>query len=283
MLRASESHRNASRLLPTPLPAAKHLQNKGRVGPAQPLRPPTAAQVVETAAEWGRYVENIDQHDEVLRLEHQADLEAAAGNQPSEGVIRDVYRPTSLMNGQRVGAGGKVVHNVPLTYSQAAAAASTNGQPAQISNGPGHTQGGHPSNFSAAANGFSQSAGNSQLGHGGGKGSQEKVPENGGRNQPISVQQPVQETPVQQPLPRFGEEVYDLLIGISLDDSTSHTDTSGSIELLAGHEVTPQLLAQSGSVISPPPGFPTPNNISGTQPAAPTHKSDKEEEWLIEF
>ena len=200
MLLASQNHRNASRQPATPLPTA------------QP-RPPTAAQVADTAAQWGRYVENIQQHDEKLRLEHQASLDTA-GSRTSQTVIRDVYRPTSIVNGQRAGGGGKVV----LTYSQAAAA-STNEQPALTSNGSSHT---------------------------------------------FSVQQPVQETPVQQPLSHFGDDVYDLLSDISLIDST-HADTNGSIGLLAGHA----------------PELPTPSTTPSTQSAVPTVKSD--DEWLIEF
>ncbi len=286
MLLASQNNRNVSRQPPTTLPAAQTKRpQKGRVGAVQQPRPTTAAQVAETAAQWGRYVENIDQHDEMLRLEHKASLETR-DNRSSKTVIRDVYRPTSLVNGQRAGTGSKVVHNVQLTYSQVAAAASTNGQPAQISNGPGHTQGDPPSNISAAANGCSHSAENGQLGQpgrGGGKGSQKKVAENGGRNETVSVQQLVQETPVQQHLTHFGDDVFDLLGDLSLNDSTSHADTNGSIGLLAGHEVAPQLLAQFGSMISPPPGFPTHSNNPSTQSAVPTVKSDNEEDWLIEF
>ncbi|KAL2024261.1 hypothetical protein VTK56DRAFT_9417 [Thermocarpiscus australiensis] len=73
-------------------------------------------QMDEMAATWGQFVNNIEQHDERLNQERLS----SAGQQISGTMIRDIYRPTAQVNGQRVGDGRRIVRQLQHAASQPA-------------------------------------------------------------------------------------------------------------------------------------------------------------------
>jgi helicase required for RNAi-mediated heterochromatin assembly 1 len=96
MLKTSLNHRNASRQ------------------PAQTPQASTAATV------WGRFVKNIDADDQRLNLEQVS----ATGQQATETLVREVYQPTTLVEGRRVDEGGRAVQQLHLHNNQGSCASA---------------------------------------------------------------------------------------------------------------------------------------------------------------
>jgi hypothetical protein len=211
-------------------------------------------------AEWGHFVANIAAYDEELRQERIAHF-AAACQQGSETVIKEVYQPTSIVDGQRAGGGGRRVQEVSMSSGQVAApAASANGEELLIpelqdgvadlslTNGVNHhhIQNGNSANLSARANSCSHGAGSGQPGQ-----------LNGGTNGPS--------TP--------------------LVDIATMTETNDALGTLPGFEMSPHLLAQFGASA----GTPVPANNASTTASASgltelgeqKNGEDEEEDWLI--
>ena len=127
MLMASLKQRNAARQQARPEPAkatsGSQRGRKGKAGQGQPPRQPLNAQSAQVAAQWGRFVENIGEHDKQLQLQP---VQKGTTPQTQHGgvVIKEVYQPTSLVDGKRAGGHGKVVQQVPLLSGQAAVKAA---------------------------------------------------------------------------------------------------------------------------------------------------------------
>lgn len=282
MLTASLNQRNGSRQQAWPpfsqptLPADQGYgpASRGRRNGKTVPKKSTSTDIDEMVAKWGQFAENIAQHDEQLRQK----LLSTGRRRYSGTVIRDVYQPTTLATGQRVGSGSKVVQQVQIPYSQVAAGL-TSGQSTLIpeiqigmdnltlGNGS-HAQGdvlisppdaGSLSSSTTAGRQPRQPPG---LDHCEG---------NGFRTNPITAAGRTRNVPVQEvPIPSY-EATLDLLT------------------------------AQFGPLIrtlSPPPGLPSPNSntthlVSGAVPSdvakfrtkeqTPEMDDDDKDDWLIEL
>jgi hypothetical protein len=276
MLKASLNNRNAPRQQAQPgpsLPVPGQAEfSRGARNSRHGQQPkPLSARAAQTAAQWGRFVDNIEQHDEQL---FQESLAANAEQQVSESVIREVYRPTTLANGQRVGGGAGMVQQVQRTYNHVAAA-SANGQTAVVSglqngianlgltNGvnSGLTNGSQAK--SADAPGINKSnnrntpgnqPGNILPNHRGGKAGKKIPTKPSGRGHNLAVQQPtVQQPPFEQAPVQPPSTQHNLLTDGLLIDTSSPMDVSEAHRSpLPGYKVTPHLLAQVGSMTPSP-------------------------------
>ncbi len=301
MLLAPLNRQNASRQRAGPPPAAppsgprgrgsgnrggrrgaSHPIRQPRQPPRQPAQPITG-QLAQTAATWSRFVDNIEKEDE--KLENLA--RTAAANHTASGTVRDVYKPTTLVDGQRTSGGDKVVKHVPLTYGQVAAAPNS-AQPALIpdlaseiselslANGPAHAQGRVPSNLLGANGHCSHNAGITGLGQ----------PNNGprktgGQTQGPPVQQPQQQQQ-QQLIQEPSIEQPHLLIDIDLLDDPIPASLACEKPLL-GYDQQP-LLGPLSSVLSPPPSLEAPSTAHSTlSPEVSAPSENDEEELLIEL
>ncbi|KAK4151113.1 hypothetical protein C8A00DRAFT_45623 [Chaetomidium leptoderma] len=315
MLMASLNNRNPSRQQGRqpvlPVPQAQH-----------PQRQPAGPRVTQTAAQWGQFVENIDQHDEQLRQEHLATV----GQPVSEAVIREVYQPTTLADGRRV----------QLTYSQiATAAASTSDEAGPIpnlhsgmadlslTNGSSHAQtrlssantsaplvGGDPPPIKTACN----RPNNSQPNHRrGAKGARKSPAKTSSMAKTAPLQQPA---PIAPPTSNESRAGSDLLVDAPLLVDTTTSDVVNRqqpeqqqhIGPLSGgdeEEDTSHLLAQIDPLVPVPSGIPPPppppsgisvpdtaaNGVQAASAPAPSQGSEgqnqknggDEEEWLIEL
>lgn len=210
MMKASLSNpgvpRKQAQATPTvPTPGRGGFSRGGRNGRrTQPAQGPIEA--AQTAAQWGQFVNNIEQHDEELLQEHLTTEEQRV----KESVIQEVYQPTSLANGQRTGGGSKITQQVKLPYSKVAAA-SANGQSSGVqggianltlTNGPRQVQGNQPAAAPGAGNASNLSIGGNQPASAqpncrGGKGAWKRAAKNAASSsnaQTTTAQQP----PVQQ-------------------------------------------------------------------------------------
>ncbi|KAK4170547.1 P-loop containing nucleoside triphosphate hydrolase protein [Cladorrhinum sp. PSN259] len=80
-----------------------------RMNQTQFSRHPMSIQT-RASSGWTQFPDNAEQHDEEMRQERAA--RAAAAPQASSTKIREVYQPTSLVNGQRVDNGQRITQQV---------------------------------------------------------------------------------------------------------------------------------------------------------------------------
>ena len=316
MLKASLSSPCVPRQQAQPTPTVPTLgqagfSRDGRNGRrTQPAQGPI--QVAQTAAQWGQYVNNIKQHDEELLQE-----QLATKKQPvTESVIKEVYQPTALENGQRTGGGSKTTQQVKLAYNKVAAG-SVNNQPSGLQRGIANlnltnvAQGNRPAASPGAGSTSNSSMGSNRLAsvqpnRRGGKGGRKGPTKNATPStaQPTTAQQPLVElapvhTPTTQPR---------LLVDDSLVDTPPWHEADESNAALLGFHMAPlhaQVATPAPSAATSTAGSSVTNETTQSM-LSPTIPADsrvqvqpdeernneatlerkeekKEEEWLIEF
>jgi helicase required for RNAi-mediated heterochromatin assembly 1 len=249
MLKASLSNpgvpRQQAQPTPTvPTPGQAGFSRGGRNGRrTKPAQGPI--QAAETAAQWGQFVNNIEQHDEELLQKHLAPGE----EQVTESVIQEVYQPTSLANGQRTGGGSKIIQQIKLPYNKVAAAPvkdQSSGLQSGIDNltltNESH-HGNQPAAPPGAGNKSNPNMGSNQPARAqpnrhGGKGGRKSAAKNAAPSsnaQPTTTQQPLVElTPVHTPTTQ-----PDLLTDDSLVDTPPRHEAGESNVALLGFHMAP--------------------------------------------
>ncbi len=258
MLKASLRNRNAARqqAQPGPRPQAKHQKNtpasqrgrKGKVSQGQPPRQPLSAESAMVAATWGKYVENVGELDKQLLLQP---IQNGTSLHPHPGLfIKEVYQPTSLVDGKRMGDHGKVIQQVPILSGQEAVAAAMKTPPVLIPEllSDLSLDTGTRVNGQKALPPIPQS-----------RGSSETASDGPGETNSSTQQQLV----VHQPNgSQLNGNTNSNANGIHLID-TSLIETHSS---LLSHETMPALAVQQSTLpIRPAPGCPVPNAMSVTQ------------------
>ncbi|KAK3898073.1 P-loop containing nucleoside triphosphate hydrolase protein [Staphylotrichum tortipilum] len=250
MLKASMKHRNAARqqARAEPSPQAKQQGQastsqrgrKGKAGQGQPLRQPLSAPSAQMAAQWGQFVHNVGEHDKQLQLLLQPSTNP-------DLFIKEVYQPTSLVNGYRTGGQGKVVQQVSLLSAQAIVAAEPNAPPvlipdllsnvADLSLDVGPRVNGQKALSPIPQNvpGFGTVSSKADAG--------EVRTVNGSTQQQLVPRQPTV------------SQTNGNVNGVPL------IDTVGVQPPLLGYETMPSLAIQSGMPIRPPPGIPLPMSM----------------------